>query len=569
MTIRAKVFLFALLAVGLVCLMGIHLYVGAQKGQYIREQLTAIQEQRDAYERLHALAWPYLNMLAQTRRVEGSTALAQRELMMKVEQELALLGDSLSREEQWLDDRPEMVERDEQRQLRDAYQHWSEWAAARVRALPEGSSVGSTLEWLLYSQFEQNVGERITSMQQAEKSEMDELRRRWDHNVLLTRQLALVFPAICLVLVLALAFAILTPLQRSLRGLMAVAERIGRGDFDIQLPPVGQDELGRLTHAFDRMARELRELLEEKQRLIRAEAEASEREARRYHAMLEDTVRTRTTQLADANVRLQDSLQQLQSAQEQLLFADRLAAVGRLAAGVGHEINNPLAFILSNLRYVHQELKQLPGAPSAEDREEMINALAEASEGAERVRLIVQDLKTLSRPDDVALGPVDLAEVVRGSAKMARHEVRDRARLVEDCGEVPPVHANAARLGQVFLNLIINAAHAIEPGRVQENEIRVEARLSAPDRVTVAVRDTGAGISPENLRRIFDPFFTTKPAGVGTGLGLSVCHRIITALGGEIRVESEPGRGTCFFITLRVADCSTDAGPSSSGQSAA
>ncbi|WP_052518376.1 sensor histidine kinase [Archangium violaceum] len=569
MTIRAKVFLFALLAVGLVCLMGVHLYAGAQKGQYIREQLTAIQEQRDSYERLHSLAWPYLSMLAQTRRVEGSTALAQRELMQKVDVELALLEDSLLREERWLGNRSEEIERQQQQELREALRQWSEWAAARVRALPEGSSVGSTLEWFLYSQFEQTVGQRIKDMQEAEKAEMDELRRRWNENVQLTRQLALVFPAICLVLVLALAFAILTPLQRSLRGLMAVAERIGRGDFDIQLPPAGHDELGRLTHAFDRMARELRESLEEKQRLIRTEAEASEREARRYNALLEDTVRTRTAELAEANVRLQDSLQQLQSAQEQLLFADRLASVGRLAAGVGHEINNPLAYILSNLRYVHQELKEQPGAPSAEAREEMISALSEASEGAERVRLIVQDLRSLARPDDVALGPVDLAEVVRGSAKMARHEVRDKARLVEDCGGVPPVQANAARLGQVFLNLLINAAHAIPPGQAQENEIRVAARLSAPDRVTVEVRDTGAGISAENLRRIFDPFFTTKPIGVGTGLGLSVCHRIITALGGEIRVESEPGRGTCFFITLPVAERSGDAGPPSSGQSAA
>ena len=569
MTIRAKVFLFALMAVGLVCLMGVHLYLGASRGQYIREQLTAIQEQRDAYERLHVLAWPYLNQLAQMRRVEGSTGLVQRELMAKVEVELAQLEDSLAREERWLGDRSEESERQEQQELRGAMREWSEWAAARVRALPEGTSVDSTLQWLLYSQFERNVGQRISLMQEAEKAEMDELRRRWDANVQLSRSLALVFPAICLVLVLALAFAILNPLRRSLQGLMTVAEHIGRGDFDIRTPVAGHDELGRLTHAFDRMARELRESLEEKQRLIRAEAEASEREALRYNALLEDTVRTRTAELAEANVRLQDSLRQLQAAQEQLLFADRLASVGRLAAGVGHEINNPLAFILSNLRYVHQELDELAGTPSEEARQEMLSALSEASEGAERVRLIVQDLKSLSRPDDVALGPVDLAAVVRGSAKMARHEVRDRARLVEDCDGVPPVHANAARLGQVFLNLIINAAHAISPGRVQENEIRVEARRSGPGHVTVEVRDTGAGISPEHLRRVFDPFFTTKPAGVGTGLGLSVCHRIITALGGEIRVESQPGRGTSFFITLAVAERSGDSGPSPSSQSAA
>ncbi|HYO53393.1 sensor histidine kinase [Archangium sp.] len=564
MTIRAKVFLFALMAIGLVCLMGAYLFFAASKGEHIREQLTATQEQCDGYERLHALAWSYLNELAQMRRVEGSTALVQRELMERVVEEMARLDDSLSREERWLVDRSEEDERQEQRQLLDSLRQWSEWAEARVRALPADTSVGSTMEWSLYSQYEQTVGRRIKDMRAAEHAEMDELRRRWGENVRLSQQVAMLIPAICIVLVLALAFAILAPMQRSLRGLMGVAERIGRGDFDIRTPLAGHDELGRLARAIDRMARELRDSLEEKQRLIRAEAEASEREARRYNSLLEETVRTRTAELAEANVRLRESLQQLQAAQEQLLFADRLASMGRLAAGVGHEINNPLSFILSNLRYVHQELQELMGAPAEDARQEMLAALSEASDGAERVRLIVQDLKSLSRPDDVALGPVDLAAVVRSSAKMARHEVRDRARLVEECDGVPLVRANAARLSQVFLNLFINAAHAIEPGRVQENEIRVAARVSAPGRVTVEVRDTGSGIPPEYLRRVFDPFFTTKPVSVGTGLGLSVCHRIITALGGEIRVESEPGRGTSFFITLHVAE-----GAGSSEQSAA
>jgi signal transduction histidine kinase len=228
--------------------------------------------------------------------------------------------------------------------------------------------------------------------------------------------------------------------------------------------------------------------------------------------------------------------------------------MGRLAAGVGHEINNPLSFILSNLRYALQELRDSGGNLSEEELGEVLSALAEASEGADRVRLIVQDLKTLSRPDDMALGPVDVEAVVRGAAKMARHELRDRARLVEECAGVPLVRANAARLGQVFLNLFINAAHAITPGRAQENEVRVVARVSAPGQVTVEVRDTGSGIPAEHLRRIFDPFFTTKPVGMGTGLGLSVCHRIITAFGGELRVESEPGRGTAFLITLPMAE---------------
>ncbi|PTL75809.1 ATP-binding protein [Vitiosangium sp. GDMCC 1.1324] len=552
MTIRAKVFLFALLAVVLVCLMGIHLFDASRRSQMIRDQVTIAQDQLDTYGRLHALAWPYLNQLAQTRLSGGDTALVRRELMARVDAEMVRLEDTLSREFRWLEDRTTEHERHEYQELRVALQAWAEWAESRVRALPEGTSVGSTVEWLLYTRFEQSVGVHIEDLQREERAELGELRRRWDESARLGQMLAMFFPVLCFVLVLALAFAIIAPMRRSLKELTSVAARIGRGDFDIHTSGVGHDELSVLARAFDRMARELRESLEEKQRLIRAEAEVSEREARRYNALLEKTVLERTAELAETNARLQDSIQQLQAAQEQLLFADRLASVGRLAAGVGHEINNPLAFILSNLRYVHQEMRDLIGAPAEDTRQEMLAALSEASEGAERVRLIVQDLKSLSRPDDVALGPVDVASVVRGSAKMARHEVRDRARLVEECGGVPPVRANAARLGQVFLNLFINAAHAIEPGRVQENEIRVVASISSPGLVTVEVRDTGSGIPAEHLRRIFDPFFTTKPVGVGTGLGLSVCHRIITSLGGDIRVESEVGRGTCFFITLPV-----------------
>ena len=181
------------------------------------------------------------------------------------------------------------------------------------------------------------------------------------------------------------------PLRYSLQGLIQAAERIGHGDFDVRTHVASRDELGTLGAAVDRMARELRESLEEKQRLSRAEAEASEREAARYHALLEDTVRQRTAELGEANLRLRDSLQQLQSTQEQLLSADRLASVGRLAAGVGHEINNPLAYILSNLRYVHQELTELSGVADEQGRQEMLAALSEASEGAERCLLYTSD----------------------------------------------------------------------------------------------------------------------------------------------------------------------------------
>jgi len=559
MTIRAKVLLFAAVAVSLVCVMGLFLFAASQHGQRVRQQLVALQEQIDSYERLHSLAWPFLNQLAQARQAQGDTSFVSQEMARRVDVELGRLADSsLRKGEEAGEPRTLEQERWEQREVRAALLRWSTLAERRVQELPANVSVAPNVEWLLYSEFEQTVGQRIQEVQDEARFELENLGQRLDGNMYVGEWIALCFPVLCLVLVVFLVLAILTPLRHSLLGLTAAAERIGHGDFDVHTNVSSPDELGTLARAIDRMARELRQSLEEKQRMSLAEAEASEREAARYHALLEDTVRTRTTELAEANTRLRDSLQQLQATQEQLLSADRLASVGRLAAGVGHEINNPLAYILSNLRYVHQELTELLGAPSEEARQEMIEALAEASEGAERVRLIVQDLKTLSRPDEVALGAVDVAAVVRSSAKMARHETRDKARLVEVCEGVPPVHANAARLGQVFLNLFINAAHAIAPGRAQENEIRVHASLSAPDLVTVVVSDTGAGIPPEYLRRIFDPFFTTKPVGMGTGLGLSVCHRIITSLGGDIRVESEQGRGTRFFITLRVADGSSE-----------
>ncbi|WP_141588343.1 MULTISPECIES: sensor histidine kinase [unclassified Myxococcus] len=276
------------------------------------------------------------------------------------------------------------------------------------------------------------------------------------------------------------------------------------------------------------------------------------RSSTREAALLEETVRERTAALEAANVKLSRSLEQLRATQAQLLFADRLIALGRIAAGVGHEINNPLAFILSNLEYIHQELQQKEHL-SERDRQEVLEALAETRDGAERIRLIVRDLQTLSRAEDVGTGPSDLGSVVRTAAKMAMHELRHRARLVVECEGLPPVQGNGARLGQVFLNLLLNAAQSIVPGEVEKNEVHIVACESKAGRVAVEVRDTGCGISPEHRERIFDPFFTTKPLGVGTGLGLAVCHGIVTSLGGTLTVESAPERGSIFRVTLPVA----------------
>jgi len=143
--------------------------------------------------------------------------------------------------------------------------------------------------------------------------------------------------------------------------------------------------------------------------------------------------------------------------------------------------------------------------------------------------------------------------VVDSSIRMASNEIRHRAQLVRNYREVPPVHGNEARLGQVFLNLIVNAAQAIPEGRAGANEIRVSTWLGENDRVITEVSDTGTGIPPDALARIFDPFFTTKPSGAGTGLGLAICRRIVTSLGGDILVDSQLGRGTTIRVSLPAA----------------
>jgi CheY-like chemotaxis protein len=164
----------------------------------------------------------------------------------------------------------------------------------------------------------------------------------------------------------------------------------------------------------------------------------------------------------------------------------------------------------------------------------------------------------LAKPEDEARGHVDVAAVLASSIKMAHNEIRHRATVVESYAQgLPPVHANASRLGQVFLNLLMNAAQAIPEGHAAGNEIRVRARREG-DQVVVEIEDTGAGIPPSLMKRIFDPFFTTKAPGVGMGLGLSICHQSISALDGTISVDSSPGIGTTFRVTLPVATTAAD-----------
>jgi signal transduction histidine kinase len=270
---------------------------------------------------------------------------------------------------------------------------------------------------------------------------------------------------------------------------------------------------------------------------------------------------------------------------QELTISEGMESIGMLPASIAHDINNPLAIISANLEFVTQQLAALANemtmietsaaaAATPEGRLATRRAgtvgkttqpLRDAQHAAERVRHIVRDLKVLSRSnEEEQRGPVDIHGVLESALRIAANEIRHRACVARDYAGVPPVEGHEARLGQLFLNLIVNAAQAIPEGGSAENEIKLSTRLDAADRVIVEVRDSGIGMPPDVLSRIFDPFFTTKAEGAGTGLGLAICHRIVRRLGGEIAVESEPGRGTTFRVSLpraRKASTEVQSGP--------
>ncbi|WP_246357017.1 ATP-binding protein [Pyxidicoccus fallax] len=256
---------------------------------------------------------------------------------------------------------------------------------------------------------------------------------------------------------------------------------------------------------------------------------------------------------APARVTVARDFTERKRTQAQLMLTDRMASMGLLAAGIAHELNNPLAYVLSNLDFLHGTVGPRSRPLSHDELLECRQVLDDAREGAERMRQIVRQLRVFSRVDDGKEEAVDVHRVLDSVTQMAASTVRARAKLVKEYGEVPPVQGNEGKLFQVFLNLVINAAHAIDEGQSESNEIRLTTFLDDGGRVMVVVRDTGHGIPPEHLRRIFDPFFTTKASGVGTGLGLSICDTIVNGMGGHISVESSVGAGTTFRVALNVA----------------
>ncbi len=234
--------------------------------------------------------------------------------------------------------------------------------------------------------------------------------------------------------------------------------------------------------------------------------------------------------------------------ERELVQAEKMSTVGMLAAGILHELNTPLAYILGNLQEARLELQQLAQAPQVL-RDEIDDAL----EGAQRASVIARDLRIFARTQESPSQSFDINDAVRMALRMAQHELKYKARVVSELGEVPQVLGQATEISQVFLNLLVNAAHAIPPGAPAQHEVRVTT-ASSGGRAVACVSDTGSGIAPEVLPRIFDSFFTTKPEGVGTGLGLAISRDIVRRAGGRIEVESRPGEGTTFTVELLLAD---------------
>lgn len=262
-----------------------------------------------------------------------------------------------------------------------------------------------------------------------------------------------------------------------------------------------------------------------------------------YSINLERKVEERTNDLKVA-------YQTLKQTQSQLLQAGKMASIGQLAAGVAHEINNPVGYVKSNLHSLREyarELQQKLGGAHADLLDEMHEMLDESIEGTRRVDDIVSNLRTFSRMDRGERTLASVNELIETTLTVIRNEIKYTAEVERDFGEVPDIYCSPDRLNQVFVNLLINAAQAIE----DRGTIRITTGQDE-DTVMVQISDTGRGITAEDQERIFEPFFTTKDVGQGTGLGLSIVYDIVTAHGGTISVDSEPGVGSTFTLALPI-----------------
>jgi signal transduction histidine kinase len=332
---------------------------------------------------------------------------------------------------------------------------------------------------------------------------------------------------------------IATDLGSPIRELERRADAMARGDLTRPfVSAAGEgDEVGRLTFAFEEMRRALNDKF---------------RSTTEINLSLEAEVTRRTAELERRNRELKDALDQLQRAQDELIRSEKMASMGRLVAGIAHEINNPVNAVVNTAGPLETTLAEL--ADRAQHRTGLDEAIADVKEmikviqrGANRTKEIVQALHNYSRGDDDKVMEIDLPRSIDETLDLLRHHLKDGISVERDYGGVGRVRGRTS-LNQVFMNLLTNAAQALgQSGKGGRIRVKAERR---DGRVIIVISDDGPGIPPDVLPRIFDPFFTTKDVGEGSGLGLSIVHGIVDRHGGTISVDSEVGRGTAFTIAL-------------------
>ena len=237
---------------------------------------------------------------------------------------------------------------------------------------------------------------------------------------------------------------------------------------------------------------------------------------------------------------------------EPALLQNRLHITGAMMAGVAHEINNPLSWILSNLNYLKNQCNKLKkqATQSTQDFSDLENIVMESIQGVERIRDIVRVFKNVRSLNEASQSEINIHGVLDSVIEMSLLECKYRAKIEKNFSpDIPLIIANSGQLHQVFFNLLITAAQAIPEGDVEHNIIAIKTRLES-EMIRIDIKDTGQGIDPENLPHIFEPFFSTKPVGVGTGLGLAICSEIISNLGGKIDVKSQLGQGSTISVYL-------------------
>ncbi len=354
------------------------------------------------------------------------------------------------------------------------------------------------------------------------------------------------------------AFTITKPVKNFIKDIKIISG----GDLDHKVNIRSRDEIGQLADEFNQLTGSLKNTIKEKEEYAGKLAD--------MNVNLEKKVQERTLALKDSNKQLEHAFKELQGAQSQLVQSEKMASLGQLVAGIAHEINNPVSFIYGNMDHLEEYLKDIKGVLSrfmglkslSPEEKKLIDDLIREVDlefllkdldklikscktGAERTKDIVASLRSFSRLDEAALKEADIHEGIDSTLEILTHNYKNRITVHKDYGEVHKVRCYASQLNQVFMNLLANAAQAIEG----KGDVWIKTQGEG-GKVLISIKDSGKGISKENMNKLFTPFFTTKPVGQGTGLRLSISYGIIEKHNGRIWAESKEGVGTTFNIEL-------------------